>query len=37
MYLRYLFERLLVAQIEADYRVLLPQYVDRDSINNMKY
>ena len=34
-YLRYLFERLPMAEVEADYRALLPQYVDRDLITNM--
>ena len=34
-YLRYLFERLPMAETEADYRALLPQYVDRDLIANM--
>ena len=36
-YLRYLFERLPVAEVEANYRALLPQYVNRDTINNMKF
>ncbi|HEY4619921.1 MAG TPA: transposase domain-containing protein, partial [Nitrospirota bacterium] len=36
-YLRYLFERLPMAETEADYRALLPQYVDRDFITNMKF
>ena len=31
-YLRYLFERLTVAKTEADYRLLLPQYVDKTEI-----
>ena len=34
-YLRYLFERLPMAEVEADYKALLPQYVDRDLITNM--
>jgi transposase len=36
-YLRYLFERLPLAQTEADYKALLPLYVDRDLIKNMKF
>src|SRR3990170_4640700 len=36
-YLRYLFERLPMAEVEADYRALLPQYIDRDIITNMKF
>ncbi len=36
-YLRYLFELLPMAETEADYRALLPQYVDRDFITNMKF
>lgn len=36
-YLRYLFERLPVAQSDADYKALLPQYADRDIITNMKF
>ena len=36
-YLRYLFERLPMGEVEADYRVLLPQYVDRHAINQMKF
>jgi len=36
-YLRYLFERLPMAETEADYKALLPQYVDRDLITNMKF
>lgn len=36
-YLRYLFERLPMAEVEADYKALLPQYVDRDTITNMKF
>jgi len=36
-YLRYLFERLPMAEKEADYKALLPQHVDRDSINSMKF
>jgi len=36
-YLRYLFERLPAAEMEADYRALLPQYVDRNAVNNMKF
>ncbi len=36
-YLRYLFERLPMAETEADYRALLPQYADRDLITNMKF
>ena len=35
-YLRYLFERLPMAETEVDYKALLPQYVDRDFITNMK-
>ena len=34
-YLRYLFERLPMAETEADYKALLPQYVVRDLIANM--
>ena len=36
-YLRYLLERLPMAEKEADYKALLPQHVDRDSINSMKF
>ena len=36
-YPRYLFERLPLAEKETDYKALLPQHVDRDSINNMKF
>ena len=36
-YLRYLFERLPMAVTEENYRALLPQYVDRDFITNMKF
>lgn len=36
-YLRYLFERLPMAVTEEDYRALLPQYVERDLITNMKF
>ena len=36
-YLRYLFQRLPEAKVEEDYRALLPQNVDRDSINRMKF
>ena len=36
-YLRYLFERLPIAETESDYRALLPQYADRDLITNMKF
>ena len=36
-YLRYLFERLPMAETEADYKALLPQYVDRDFITNLKF
>lgn len=36
-YLRYLFELLPMAATEADYKALLPQYVDRDLITNMKF
>jgi transposase len=36
-YLRYLFERLPMAETESDYRALLPQYADRDLITNMKF
>jgi transposase len=35
-YLRYLFERLPAADTEEDYRALLPQNVDRNSVNHMK-
>ena len=35
-YLRYIFERLPMAETEADYKELLPQYADRDLITNMK-
>ncbi len=35
-YLRYMFERLPLAESEADYKALLPQYVDRNSILNMQ-
>ena len=31
-YLRYLFERLTLAKTEADYRSLLPQYIDKTEI-----
>lgn len=34
-YLRYMFERLPLAETETDYKALLPQYVDRNSILNM--
>lgn len=34
-YLRYLFERLPMAETEAEYKALLPQFVDRDLIANM--
>ena len=36
-YLRYLFERLPMVEAEADYKALLPQYIDRDTINSMKF
>ncbi len=36
-YLRYMFERLPVAKTETDYKALLPQYVDRNSINDMMF
>jgi hypothetical protein len=36
-YLRYLFERLPMAETEADYRALLPQHAVRDFITNMKF
>ncbi|MHB8484069.1 MAG: IS66 family transposase [Nitrospiria bacterium] len=36
-YLRHLFERLPAANTETDYRALLPQYVNQNSINNMKF
>ena len=36
-YLRYLFERLPMAVTEENYRALLPRYVDRDIITNMKF
>ena len=36
-YLRYLCERLPLAESDADYRALLPQYADRDLITNMKF
>ncbi|MBI3605208.1 MAG: IS66 family transposase [Nitrospirae bacterium] len=36
-YLRHLFERLPAAKTKADYKALLPQYVDRNSINQMKF
>ncbi len=36
-YLRYLFQRLPVAQSDVDYKALLPQYADRDIITNMKF
>ena len=36
-YLRHLFERLPMAEMDADYKVLLPQHVDRDLIANMKF
>jgi transposase len=36
-YLRHLFERLPAAMTEADYRALLPQHVDQNFINNMKF
>ncbi len=35
-YLRYMFERLPLAETESDYKVLLPQYVDRNSILSMQ-
>ncbi len=31
-YLRYLFDRLPLAETEADYKALLPQYVDKKKI-----
>ena len=36
-YLRYMFERLPLAESEADYKALLPQYVDRNSITSMQF
>jgi len=36
-YLRYLFERLPMAEVEADYKVLLPQHVYRNIITDMKF
>ena len=36
-YLRHLFEWLPMAEVDADYKVLLPQHVDRDLIANMKF
>ncbi len=36
-YLRYLFERLPMAETESDYRALLPQYADRELITSMKF
>ncbi len=35
-YLRYLFERLPMAQNDSEYKALLPQYVNRDFIINMQ-
>jgi transposase len=35
-YMRYMFERLPLAESESDYRALLPQYVDRNSILSMQ-
>ncbi len=35
-YLRYMFERLPLAETESDYKALLPQYVDRNAILNMQ-
>ncbi|MBI5194376.1 MAG: IS66 family transposase [Nitrospirae bacterium] len=35
-YLRYMFERLPLAETESDYKALLPQYVDRNSILSMQ-
>lgn len=35
-YLRYMFERLPLAETETDFKSLLPQYVDRNSIISMK-
>ena len=36
-YLRYLFDQLPLAKTEADYRKLLPQYVDPDAITATSY
>ena len=36
-YLRFLFERLPVAQSDSDYKALLPQYADPELIINMKF
>jgi transposase len=36
-YLRYLFERLPVARMESDYKALLPQHVNQNAINNIKF
>jgi len=36
-YLRYLFERLPAAKTEADYKALLPQHVNQNAINNIKF
>ena len=36
-YLRYMFERLPLAESDADYKALLPQYVDRNSITSMQF
>ena len=35
-YLRYMFERLPLVDCESDYKALLPQYIDRNSILSMK-
>lgn len=35
-YLRYMFERLPLAEGKSDYTALLPQYIDRNSILSMK-
>ncbi|MHB8483352.1 MAG: IS66 family transposase [Nitrospiria bacterium] len=36
-YLRHLFERLPAAKTEADYKALLPQHVNQNVINNIKF
>lgn len=36
-YLRHLFERLPAVKTEADYIALLPQHVDQNTINNIKF
>jgi transposase len=34
-YLRFIFEKLPLAKTQDDYKALLPQYIDREQLNNL--